>query len=155
MSDRPEFDEVNEARRQVAAHAQFSVTYWVINGVVLVLLVSIPIWLSWMSPTSGPYVWWGIAALAVGLTVHSWNRRRRSGVHLPKRVGAYPSARPIWLAGVAVTLVGYGGIHALVDNGQRGSAFLVLPVVAIALFVIQVKIRSAMRRDLEAGRVRP
>lgn len=155
MAGMSELDQVAEARRRLAAHAQFSVTYWTLYGVALVLLAGLPIWMTWLNPADRSYVSWVIAALGIASAIYSWIRRRRSGVYLRKRIGAYPSAWPIWLTGIAVTLVGFFGMHALVDNGERGIAFLVLPVVAIAVFVIQVKIRSAMVRDIEAGRVRP
>ena len=67
----------------------------------------------------------------------------------------YPGASRIWLVGIAVTLGGFFAISALVNSGQREIAFLVLPVVAVLVFATQVKIRSAMCRDIEAGRVRP
>ncbi|MEU5845277.1 hypothetical protein [Saccharopolyspora shandongensis] len=155
MSGTPELDQVADARRRLAAHAQFPVTFWVLYGVALVLLAGVPIWMTWLSPADGPYVSWVIAALGIASAAYSWNRRRRSGVYLVKRISAYPSARLIWLAGIAVTLVGFFGIYALVDHGQRGIAFLVLPAVALAVFVTQVKTRSAMCRDIEAGQVRP
>lgn len=155
MSGSPELDQVADARRKVAAHAPFPVAYWVFYGVALVLLAGVPIWMTWLSSAYDPYVTWVIAALGIASAAYSWIRRRRSGVYLPKRISAYPSARPIWLAGIAVTVVGLLGIYALVDYEQRGIAFLALAVVALAVFLIQVKIRSAMRRDIEAGRVRP
>lgn len=155
MSDTPELDQVADARRRVAAHAQFPVAFWVVYGVVLVALIGLPIWMSWLSPAGGPSVSWALLAVGLAAAAYSWGRRRRSGVYLPKRVGAYPSARPIWLLGLGVTLIGFFSVDALVDAGQRGLAILVLPVAALAVFVVQLKTRSAMFRDIEAGRVRP
>ncbi|AXB45369.1 hypothetical protein [Amycolatopsis albispora] len=154
MPDRSELDQVAEARRRIAAHARFPVAYWVFYGVVLVLLAGLPIWMTWLRPADSTYVTWAIAAIGIGSAIYSWARRRRSGVHLAKRISAYPSARPSWLVGIGVTLAGFAGIYALVEHGQRGLAFLVLPVVALVVFVAQVKTRSAMYRDIEAGRVR-
>jgi hypothetical protein len=155
MSGASELDQVADARRRLATHARFPVSYWVLQGVALVLLAGVPLWTTWLSPAAGPYASWAIAALGITSAVHSWIRRRHSGVYLPKRISAYPSARPIRLLGIMVTLAGLVSIFALVASGQRGIALLVLPVVALALFVIQVKTRTAMIRDLEAGRVRP
>ncbi|GAB3572295.1 hypothetical protein GCM10027445_29320 [Amycolatopsis endophytica] len=153
MSDTPELDQVADARRRLAVHAQFPVAYWVFFGVGLVVLAGLPIWTTWLGDS--PYVPWALAALAIASAVYSCSRRRRSGVHLRKRISAYPSAWPIWLTSVSVATVGFFGIYALVHAGQRGIALAVLPLVAIAVFVSEVKTRSAMRRDIEAGRVRP
>lgn len=155
MSGMSELEQVADARRRVAAHARFPVTYWVVYGIVLVLLAGLPIWQSWLGLDASPVVPWVIAAVGVGSAVHSRIRRRRSGIYLRKPISAYPGARGIWLAGVAVTLVGLAGIDALVDHGQRGFALLALAGVAVAVFLIQVRTRSAMARDIEAGRVLP
>lgn len=154
MSDTPELDQVADARRRIAEHAHFPVAYWVLIGVVVVLATGLPIWIS-LLPTGRPYIQWGLAAIVLASAVYSWVRRRRSGVHLPKRVGSYPSAQPFWLAGIAVAFAGFFVINFMVAREQLGGALLVLPVVALALFGIQFKLRSAMARDIEEGRVRP
>ena len=82
MSDTPELDQVADARRQIAEHARFSVTYWVLYGVLLVFLAGIPIWRPWTEAAGLPSVSWGIAAVGIGAAVCAWIRRRRSGVHL-------------------------------------------------------------------------
>ena len=155
MSDTPELDQAAAARRQLAMHAQLPAAHWVLGGIVLVLAAGLPIWMTWLSPAGGDYAGWVIAGLGIAAAVHSAVRRRRSGVYLPKRMINYPGARWLWLVGIAVALGGFFTINALVASGQREIAFLVLPVVAVLVFAIQVTIRSAMRRDIEAGRVRP
>ncbi|MER7013173.1 hypothetical protein ABT324_17270 [Saccharopolyspora sp. NPDC000359] len=154
MTGTPELDQVAAARRQLATHAQFPAAYWGLYGVVLVLLAGLPIWNTWLGPDSGPYVSGALVVVAAGSVAYSAARRRRSGVHLRKRITAYPSAWPFWLVGIAVTALGLFGMQALVSSGHRDTAFLVLPVVAVAVFLVQLKIRSAMRRDIEEGRVR-
>lgn len=155
MSDAPELDQAAAARRQLAAHTQFSTTYWVFSGVFLVLVAGLPIWTTWLNPSGGRYITWVIAAVGIAAAVHSAGRRRSSGVYLPKRISNYPGARRVWLVGLAVTLAGFFTISALMHSGQRGIALLVLPVVAVLVLATQIKIRSTMRRDVEAGRVRP
>lgn len=154
MSGTPELDQVAAARRQLATHAQYPAAYWVIYGVVLVLLAGLPIWNTWLSPGSGPYISSALTVVAAGSAIYASVRRRRTGVHLRKRITAYPGAWPIWLVGIAVTIAGLVGMQALVSGGQREIALLVLPVVALAVFLIQLKTRSAMRRDIEEGRVK-
>jgi len=154
-ADTPALDQVADARRRLAAHARFPVAYWVLFGVFLVLVAGLPIWTSWSDIGNGALITWALAVAAIASVGYSWVRRQRSGVQLRRRITAYPSARPIWLAGLAVTAAGFFGIDALVHTGQRGIAFVVLPVVAVAVFASQVMTRSAMRRDIEAGRVRP
>ncbi|MBK1785226.1 hypothetical protein [Prauserella cavernicola] len=155
MSGMSELDQVADARRKVASHAQFPTGYWVFFGVALVFMAGVPIWMSWVNSAGSTYLGWSLGAIALGSAVYSVIKRRRSGVHLPKWAGAYPSARPIWLASIVITLAGFVGINVLVNNDQRNIALMVLPVVAIAVFFTHLKIRSAMRRDIEAGRVRP
>ncbi|RRO20553.1 hypothetical protein EIL87_01305 [Saccharopolyspora rhizosphaerae] len=155
MSGTPELDQVAHARRQLAAHSQFPAAYWVLFGIGMVLVAGLPIWISWLNATGASAVTWVIAAVGIASSFYSFGRRRRSGVSLPKRIGSYPGAWPWWLASVAVTLGGLLGITALVGAGQRGFALLVLPVVALLVLATQLKTRSAMRRDLEEGRVRP
>ncbi|WP_243789076.1 hypothetical protein [Saccharopolyspora gloriosae] len=153
MSDTPELDQVADARRRIAAHTRFPVAYWTLAGVVLVLAAGLPIWI-FLLPTGRSYLEWGLVALVLASAVYSWTRRRRSGVYLAKRVGSYPSARPFWLGGLAVALVGFFVINFWVAREQIGSALLVLPVVGLAVFGLQIKLRSAMMRDIEQGRVR-
>ncbi|KID30514.1 hypothetical protein HQ32_02015 [Prauserella sp. Am3] len=155
MSEVPELDQVADARRRLAAHARLPLGYWVFYGVALVALAGLPLWTSWLGAADHPLVSWGVAALGIASAGYAWNRRRRTGVHLPKRVGAYPSARPWWLAGLALTLAGFGAIFTLVAQDLRPVAYGVLPVVAIAVFALQLKTRSAMEHDLQEGRVRP
>ncbi|MFR9731016.1 hypothetical protein ACL03H_17465 [Saccharopolyspora sp. MS10] len=155
MSNTPELDQVADARRRIADHARFPAAYWVLYGAALVVFAGVPIWLSWFTAPTTPYLSWVIAALGIGSALYSWYRRRRSGVYLPKRISAYPSARPIWLAGHGVTLAGFAGIWALVRQDQHPYAFAVLAVVVVVVFVAQIKTRSAMVRDIEAGRAQP
>ncbi|GAA4864965.1 hypothetical protein [Saccharopolyspora cebuensis] len=155
MSEKSELDQVADARRRLAAHAEFSTSYWVVNGVLLALVAGLPIWFSWLDGGGSQYLQWGLVAVVLASAVHSWSRRRRSGVYLPKRIYSYPSARLIWLAGIAIAVIGFGSLFALVENGQRQVAFVVYPVLAIAVLVIQIKTRSAMRRDIESGKVKP
>ncbi|MCX2730846.1 hypothetical protein OOZ19_11400 [Saccharopolyspora sp. NFXS83] len=154
MSDTPELDQVADARRRIAAHARFPVVYWVLSGVALVIASGLPIWFS-LLPGGRSYIEWALVAIVFASAIYSWSRRRRSGVYLPKRIGSYPGALPFWLASIVIMIIGFAGINVLVNNEQLGIAFLVLPVVAIAVFGIQIKIRSAMVRDIEEGRVRP
>ncbi|SEG90514.1 hypothetical protein SAMN02982929_05248 [Saccharopolyspora kobensis] len=154
MNGTPELDQVAAARRQLATHAQYPAAYWAAYGVVLVLLAGLPIWNTWLRPGSGPYISSALTVLAMGSAIYASVRRRRTGVHLRKRITAYPSAWPIWLVGIAIALIGLFGLQALVSSGQREIALLALPVVALAVFLIQFKTRSAMRRDIEEGRVR-
>lgn len=155
MSDTPELDQVADARRRIAVHAEFPVAYWAIYGVALVFMAGFPIWSSWLTRAELPYLSWVLTAVCIASAIYTVLRRHRSGVHLPKRIGAYPGARPIWLVGLAIALAGFVGIHQLVNREHEGLALCVLPVVAVAVFVTQVKTRSAMRRDIETGRVRP
>lgn len=155
QSGTPELDQVADARRRIAAHAVFPTTYWALHGVVLVAIAGIPIWLSFLGATGSSWVPWAMLAVAVAAAVHSRIRRRRTGVYLPKRISSYPSAMPYWVASLVATAVGFGGLHSLVDSGRRGTALLVLPVVAVVVFTAQYLTRSAMRRDVEEGRVRP
>ncbi|ALE72492.1 hypothetical protein AD006_11680 [Pseudonocardia sp. EC080610-09] len=154
MSDTPELDQVADARRRIAAHAGFPVAYWVLLGVALVFIAGLPIWSNLLN-LDPAYTSWALAAIGITSAVYSVLRRRRSGVHLPKRIGAYPSARPSWMIGLAIALAGFIVINLLVREEQQTIALLVLPVVAVGVFVAQVRTRSAMRRDIEAGRVRP
>ncbi|MBP2365592.1 hypothetical protein [Pseudonocardia parietis] len=151
MSDTPEFDQVVDARRKLSTYAEFSRTYWVLHGVGLVLLAGIPIWVSFL-PGLRPSIQWVLVAVAVAAAAYSMLQRRRSGVQLP-RIGAYPSARKVWFAVLAVTIAGVVGINLLVENGHRVAALLALIPVAAAVFVGQVRTRARMRDDIAAGRV--
>ncbi|ANY09629.1 hypothetical protein [Pseudonocardia sp. HH130630-07] len=155
MSDTPELDQVAAARRKVADQLDFPLTYWVFLGIALVFFMSVPLLLSWLPRDASPYLSWAIAAVGISSAVYSFVKRRRSGVYLPKRIGAYPSARPLWMAEMILSIAGFIGMYALVNADQRGYALALLPVLAIAIFVLQLRTRSAMRRDIEAGRVTP
>jgi len=155
MSDAPELDQVAAARRRLAVHADFPTGYWIAHGVILVAVAGIPIWLSFLGADASPYVSWVLLALALGAAAYSRVRSRRTGVYLPKRISSYPSAMPYWVASLVIAAGGFAGLYALVGSGQRGMAFAVLPVVAVAVFAAQYLTRSAMRRDIENGRVRP
>ncbi|WP_258347369.1 hypothetical protein [Saccharopolyspora gregorii] len=150
-----QLDQVADARRRIATHVGFSTAYWVVYGVLLVVLAGLPIWMDLLGADYSAYLSWGFAVIAIGSAFFTAARRRRSGVYLSKRIGSYPGARPFWLAALGITAVGFGAIAVLVRYQQQGIALLVLPVVAVAVFAAQVKTRAAMRRDLEEGRVRP
>ncbi|SFO31072.1 hypothetical protein SAMN05216207_104330 [Pseudonocardia ammonioxydans] len=154
MPGSPELDQVREARRKLAAYAGFSRTYWVVHGCALVLLAGLPIWLSYL-PGAAPGVQWVLVAIAAVATAHSVIQRRRTGVQLPRRIGAYPSARWLWYAVLVISLAGLGLIHVLVAGGQRTAALLVLLPVAAAIFAGQHRIRAKMRDDIAAGRIAP
>ncbi|MGH8882729.1 MAG: hypothetical protein ACRD0P_36210 [Stackebrandtia sp.] len=155
MSDTPELDQVAEARRRLAAHAGFPRSYWVAYGILLVLVAGIPIWMSYLPSDDWTYLSWAIALVGVGSAVYTVVRRRRSGVYLSRRISSYPKAYRIWLAGIAVTAAGFFGIYQLVGHGHRDIALYVLAPVAVVVFLAQVATRSAMRADIEAGRVGP
>lgn len=154
MPDTPELDQVTEARRALSAHAGFPRTYWALYGVALVLMAGIPIWPS-LLPAGAPYVSWVLVAIGLAAAADSVLRRRRTGVQLPRRIGAYPGARLTWLAVMAVSVAGLLGIYALVGAGQLGAALVVLAVVAVVTFLGQVRVRDRMRADIAAGRVAP
>ncbi|OZM82684.1 hypothetical protein [Pseudonocardia sp. MH-G8] len=153
MSGTPELDQVAAARRRLAAHAQFPRSYWVVYGVVLVLFAGVPVWLSYLPSGNWMYLQWAVAAVGIGSAVYSMVRRRRSGVYLPRRISAYPKAYKIWLAGLVITVGGFFGIQQLVQHSHRDIALYMLVPVAVAVFIAQVATRSAMRADIEAGRV--
>jgi hypothetical protein len=153
MSGTPELDQVAAARRRLAAHAQFSRSYWVVYGFVLVLFAGMPVWLSYLPPDGWMYLQWAAAVVAVGSAAYAVIRRRRSGVYLPRRISAYPKAYKVWLAGLVITVGGFFVIHQLVEHSHRDIALYVLAPVAVAVFIAQVATRSAMRADIEAGRV--
>lgn len=155
MTPTPELDQVAAMRRKLAATAQYPRTYWVLLGVVLVAFAGVPIWLSYLPESDTPYLSWGIAAVGIAAAGYAVLRRRRSGVYLPKRITAYPSAVVFWAAGIAASVVGFLGIQQLVGHGLRGVALGALPVVAVAVFAAQVATQRAVRRDVEAGRVVP
>lgn len=152
MSDTPELDQVAEARRKLASYAEFSRTYWALYGIALVLIAGIPIWVSFL-PESAGGVQWVLLAIGLGSAAYSLVQRRRTGVQLPRRIGAYPSARKVWLVVIAVTLASVAGIYALVGNGQRVIAAVILIPVAAVIFAGQVLTRARMRDDIAAGRV--
>ncbi|MEV7548700.1 hypothetical protein AB0N89_03650 [Amycolatopsis sp. NPDC089917] len=152
MSDTPELDQVADARRKLAAYAGFSRTYWTLYGIALVLMAGIPIWMSFLPETAAGLQW---VLLAIGLAsaAYSIGRRRRTGVQLPRRISAYPSARRVWLVVLAITIASVAGIYALVGSGQRVIALLILIPVAAVIFAGQVLTRAKMRDDIVAGRV--
>jgi hypothetical protein len=153
VSGTPELDQVAEARRRLAAHARFPRAYWVVYGVALVLLAGLPVWMSYLPSVDRVYLSWAIAALGIGSAVYAVVRRRRSGVYLPRRISSYPKARKIWLVGMLLTLGGFLAIQQLVGHGHRDVALYLLVPIAVAVFLVQVATRSAMRADIEAGRV--
>ena len=154
MSGTPELDQVAEARRRLSVHAELPRTYWALYGIALVLIAGIPIWASYL-PGGLPGVQWALLVVALAAAAHAVIGRRRSGVHLPRRIGAYPGARRLWLAVLVATVAGLVGIQLLVANGLRPAALVLLVVVAVAVFLGQVRIRARMRDDIAAGRVTP
>lgn len=154
MPDTPELHQVADARRALSAHAGFPRTYWALYGVALVLMAGIPIWLS-LVPSGVPYVSWLLLAIGLAAAADSVLRRRRTGIQLPRRIGAYPSARLTWLAVMALSVAGLVGIYALVGAGQRTAALVVLAAVAVMTFLGQIRVRARMRDDIAAGRVAP
>lgn len=152
MSDTPELEQVVAARRKLSTYAEFSRTYWVLYGVALVLIAGIPIWLSFL-PGLRPSIQWVLLAVAVAAAAYSMIQRRRSGVQLPRRIGAYPSARWVRFAVLAVTVASVGGIYLLVDNGHLVAAVVALVPVAAIILVGQIWTRARMRDDIAAGRV--
>jgi hypothetical protein len=153
MAGTPELDQVAEARRRIAAHAQYPRSYWLVVGVALVFIEGLPVWMSYLPGADPAYLSWALAALALGLAVYSRLRRHRSGVYLPRRITAYPKAFRIWLTGLVVAIGGFVVLDQLVDHGHRDIALYVLGPVAAAVFVAQFATHSAMRADIEAGRV--
>ena len=152
MSDTPELDQVIDARRRLSAYAGFPRTYWVLYGFALVLMAGIPIWLSFL-PGQSSNVQWVLLAICLASAAYSVIQRRRSGVQLPRRIGAYPSAQRPRYAVLAVTLASIFIIYALVGNGHRTVALIVLIPVAVAIFAGQMWTRAKMRDDIAAGRV--
>jgi hypothetical protein len=153
MSETPELDQVADARRSLAAHAGYPRTYWAIFGLVLVLVAGLPIWMSYLPSADWGYLSWALALMGVGSAVYSLVRRRRSGVYLSRRISSYPKAYKIWLVGIVVTIGGFVGINQLVEHGHRDIALYLLAPVAVVVFITAVATRSAMRADIEAGRI--
>jgi hypothetical protein len=154
MPDTPELDQVLDARRKLATYAELPRTYWALYGVALVLIAGIPIWMSFL-PGWRSGVQWVLLAVALAAATYSAVQRRRTGVHLPRRISAYPTARRVRIAVLALTLASVGGIYALVANGQRVAALVVLVPVAALILIGQVRTRARMRDDIAAGRVTP
>lgn len=154
MPDTPELDQVSDARRKLATYAELPPTYWALYGVALVLIAGIPIWMSFL-PEWRSGVQWALLAVALAAAAYSLVQRRRTGVRLPRRISAYPTARKVWVAVLALTLASIGGLYALVANGQRVVALVVLVPVAALILVGQVRTRARMRDDIAAGRVTP
>jgi hypothetical protein len=153
VSGTPELDQVADARRSLAAHAGFPRSYWAVYGLVLMLAAGMPIWMSYLPSDDWGYLSWVLAVAGVGSAVYSVVRRRRSGVYLPSRISSYPTAYKIWLAGIVVTIGGFLGIHQLVEHAHRDIALYLLAPVAVVVFIAAVATRSAMRADIEAGRI--
>ncbi|BBF99196.1 MULTISPECIES: hypothetical protein [Pseudonocardia] len=154
MNDTPELDQVAEARRKLSVHAELPRTYWVLYGIALVLMAGIPIWASYL-PGGLPDIQWALLAVTLAAAAYAVISRRRSGVYLPRRISAYPGARRLWVAVLAVSAAGIAGIYLLVGNGLRPAALVLLAVVAVVVFLGQVRIRARMRDDIAAGRVTP
>lgn len=155
MADTPELDQVAEARRKLATHASMPKAYWAVYTVAVVLIAGIPLWLSFLPAVDGSYVQWVLVAVALAAAAYAVFQRRRSGVYLPRRTSAYPSARLPHIIVLIVTAVGVFGIYALVSNGHPALALAALIPVAVASLIGNLRIRAAMRRDIENGRVSP
>ncbi|MGW0894043.1 hypothetical protein [Saccharopolyspora sp. NPDC002578] len=153
MSDSPELDQVAEMRRKLAAHAQYPLLYWALLGVVVMLVSGLPIWSAWL-PDGGYYLQWAMAAIALGSALYARRRRSRTGVHLPKRSGSYPSAWPFWVISLVILAVGFAVVTVLVRHDQLVIALLVLPILAVGVVATEFKTRAMMARDIEEGRVR-
>ncbi|GAA0993610.1 hypothetical protein GCM10009551_056210 [Nocardiopsis tropica] len=154
MASTPELDQVAEARSRIAAHASLPGSYWVFLAFAGTLIAGLPIWRA-LLPTAGAYLDWGLVVLAAASAVYAIVRRRRTGVYLPRRVTSYPGARILWVATLAATGAGFLGIQALVDHGHMGLALAALVPVATVMLVGYMLVRAAMRRSIEAGRVKP
>jgi hypothetical protein len=154
MASTPELDQVAEARRRIASHTSPPGSYWAVFAVVCVLLAGLPIWRT-LLPTEGAYLDWALVAVAAASAVYAIVRRRRTGVYLPRHVASYPGARTLWIAVLAATAAGFLGIQALVDHGHTGLALAALVPVAAVPLVGYMRVRAAMRRSIEAGRVKP
>ncbi|MBW0102646.1 hypothetical protein [Pseudonocardia sp. KRD291] len=152
MSDTPELDQVVDARRKLSAYAGFPRTYWVLYGVALVLMAGLPIWSSFL-PGQAFNLQWVLLAICLAAAAYSVLQRRRSGVHLPRQISAYPSAQRPRYTVLAVTLASVFIIYALVGNGHRTVALIVLIPVAAVIFAGQLWTRARMRDDIAAGRV--
>ncbi len=155
MADTPELDQVAEARRRLATHAAMPPTYWAVQTIAVVLIAGIPLWLSFLPAVDGSYVQWVLLAVAAAAAAYAGFQRRRSGVYLPRRISAYPSARLAHIAVLIVMAAGVVGVYALVSNGHPVLAFVTLIAVAAASLIGHLRIRAAMRRDIEDGRVSP
>lgn len=154
MSQSPELDQVVEVRRRLAEHTLLPRWYWAMTTVFVVVLAGLPVWESYLSPQALNYAVWVPALLAVILMVAERVRRSRSGVHLPRGMGAYPSVWRVWVPLMALTAVAYLGIMVLVNHDQRGVALALVPVVAVLTLAGTLLVRRSMRADIEAGRVR-
>ncbi|GAB3477793.1 hypothetical protein [Nocardiopsis coralliicola] len=151
--DATPLDQAAEARRALAARNAPPASFWVTQGIGGVLAAGLPIWMSLLG-VEGNYLPWVLAAVALLATASAWFQRRRSGVSLPRHAMAYPSARRLHVAVLIATLLGLIAIFTLVDRGQEGTALIVLAPVALASLAGNLWMYAAMRRDIEAGRVR-
>lgn len=152
MADRPDLDQVVEARRKLSAYAGFPRTYWALHGIALVLIAGLPIWISFL-PGQRSYAEWVLLAVALASAAYSVIRRRRSGVALPRRIDAYPSARRPRFTVLALTAASVCALYALVENDHRVVAMIVLIPVVAFIFVGQIWTRAKMRDDIAAGRI--
>lgn len=153
MTGTPELDEVAAARQKLAEHALLPWWYWALYVPVAVVIVGYPVLDTLLSPTVAVF---GVLypAMAV-LLLSSWLVRWRTGVHLSRRLRAFPSVWRVWAPTLALGVVGDLAISQLVRHDQRTAALALIPVVAVVLVAGTVGIRFAMRADIRAGRVRP
>ncbi|ANY06649.1 hypothetical protein [Pseudonocardia sp. HH130630-07] len=152
MNDKPTLQQAVEARRELATHVELPRTYWALYAVALVAMAGIPIWTSFLPLDTG-YISWGLVAVVLAATAYSVITRYRSGVHLPRHIGAYPSARRIHLAVLAIALGGFCGMYTLVANGHRTIALIALVPLVVFVLAGQYRIRTLMRDDVASGRV--
>ncbi|WP_224386632.1 hypothetical protein [Pseudonocardia sp. ICBG1293] len=152
MSHNPELDQVTEMRRKLATHALFPLSYWIVYSVLLVVIMSIPVWVSAL-PSVTPYLTLGLLVVALGSAMYSIRTRRRSGVALPRRITAYPGARRLHAGVLALTVVGVIAGYALVGADRPGIAMAVLVPLAALVLAGQYRIRQKMAEDIATGRV--
>ncbi|MFP5020791.1 hypothetical protein [Pseudonocardia phyllosphaerae] len=152
MSRTPELDQVADARRALSKHAGYPTAYWVLTTVLLAAFAGIPLWLH-LFPAATPFVQWSPLVIALASAAYSIIKRNRSGVQLPRAVGAYPSARPFWLACMVLSIAGFIATKVLVAHDQIGFAVGVPVVVGVGVLLSQLRIQSLIRSDVAGGRV--